>query len=72
MLERAHRTRIDDLTAVGDELAEEHLKLVSGAAGKKKSAGSGRHLDGTSTAAGTTYVHTIDGISHCETDGDED
>jgi hypothetical protein len=70
--EQTYRTRIDDLAILGEELTEEHLRLVAGAAGKKKQAGPGQKLDGTSTAAGTTYVHTIDGVSHCETDGDED
>lgn len=73
MTELTYRTRIDDLAAVGEELSEEHLRLVAGAAGKKQTSGGGSRLDGTCTAS-TTYVHKDpgSGISSCETDGDED
>ena len=70
MLQRMHRTRIEDLVVVGEELSEAHLRLVSGAS-KKKQAGISRPNDGTCTA-NTTYYHPNEGNSSCETDGDED
>ena len=71
MVEQPHRLRIDDLASVGEELSEEHLRLVSGASGKKKS-GSGRGEDGTSTAAGTMVTDmTVEGF-WSEWDGDVD
>jgi hypothetical protein len=73
MLERTYRTRIDDLANVGEELMEEHLRLVAGAAGKKRQTGPGQRYEGTSTAAcSTTYVQDSDGAMWCETDGDFD
>lgn len=71
MMERPYRTRIDDLASVGEELSEEHLRLVSGAAGKKSS-GSGREGNGTSTYIGLTYVAEANGAGHCEADDDFD
>jgi hypothetical protein len=70
MTERTHRTRIDNLTSVGEELTEEHLRLVSGAANKKR-AGGGRGDDGTSTGS-MTYVTNHDWSQQCENDSDED
>jgi hypothetical protein len=71
MANRIHRTRIDDLTSVGEELSEEHLRLVSGSAGKKSS-GSGREGNGTSTFVGLTYVAAANGAGQCEADDDFD
>ena len=69
MLDRAYRTRIDDLTTVGEELSEEHLKLVAGAAKKKQS--SAVRNDGTCTTCGT-YVYGGMGENSCEQDDDDD
>lgn len=68
MTERTYRTRIADLASVGEELAEEHLKLIAGAADKKQRGGGGRQGEGTSWCA-TTYVHDSNGAASCETDG---
>ena len=71
MTERTYRTRIEDLASVGEELSEEHLKLVAGAAKKKQ--GSGRQaLDGTCTTQGTYNYDGAEGAHTCEQDGDED
>ena len=71
MLERTYRTRIDDLTAVGEELTEEHLRLVSGAADKKRQSGPVSRNDGTCTTCGT-FVYMPLGEDSCEQDDDED
>ena len=71
MLERTYRTRIEDLASVGEELTEEHLRLISGAADKKQGGGGGRQNEGTSWCA-TTYVSDSNGAMWCETDGNED
>jgi hypothetical protein len=68
MVERTYRTRIEDLASVGEELAEEHLRLVSGAADKRQRGGGSRQNEGTSWCA-TTYVGSSDGSMSCETDG---
>jgi hypothetical protein len=69
MTERTYRTRIADLASVGEELAEEHLKLVAGAADKKQRGGGGRQGEGTSWTA-TTYAQVSEnGAMACETDG---
>ena len=70
MLERTHRIRIDDLAAIGEELSEEHLRLVSGAA-KKKQSGPVSRNDGTCTTCGT-YVYMPQGENSCEQDDDDD
>jgi hypothetical protein len=62
--------RIDDLTSIGEELTEEHLRLVSGAANKKAPGGKGN--DGTSTSCGTMVIHGPTDANWTEADGDED
>ena len=70
MLARTTRARIDDLTTVGEELFEEHLKLVAGASKKKQQSSTIRN-DGTCTTCGT-YVYMPGGENSCEQDDDED
>lgn len=62
---------IDDLTTIGEELTEEHLRLVSGAANRKQS-GRGRGNDGTSTSQGTMVIHGPTDANWTKADGDED
>jgi hypothetical protein len=70
MTELTYRTRIDDLASVGEELTEEHLRLVAGAADKKKSGG-GRPNDGTCSSIGT-YVYGPGDDGYCEQDSHDD
>ena len=72
MTERTQRMRIEDLASVGEELSEEHLRLVSGAAGKKSNSGPGQRYDGTSTGTGATTVIAEDLSRTCEDDSDID
>ncbi len=57
------RTKIEDLSTVGEELSEEHLRLVAG--------GVRKNLLGTSTA---TDIYTVIWDRECrvDDDGDED
>jgi len=71
MAERTYRTRIDDLSTLGEELSEANLRLVAGASGKKLQAGGGKRGDGTSTCVGT-LVYQANGAANSEMDGDED